>query len=139
MCNRATKHFTLFCIGGSLYGLIECVWRGYTHISMILLSGILFLFIGALNEHFSWDMSYLLQVLIGTIAVTFGEFFTGCIVNILLDWNVWDYSNMPLNLLGQICVPYILLWVPLTAVAIILDDFLRFYFWGEDWPHYKLF
>ena len=40
----------LFAMGGGTYGLIEVLWRGYTHWSMALLGGVLFLLIGAGNR-----------------------------------------------------------------------------------------
>lgn len=49
-------------------------------------------------------MSLAKQGIIGACMVTVLEFITGCIVNIWLGWNVWDYSNMPLNILGQVCL-----------------------------------
>ena len=51
----------------------------------------------------------------------------------------WDYSNMPLNILGQICLPYMLLWFVLTPAAIITDDYLRYLLFGEEKPRYRLF
>lgn len=77
------------------------------------------------------------QMLIGAIVITTLEFVCGCIVNLWLGWNVWDYSNMPFNLLGQICLPFTVIWFFLSAVAVVLDDWIRHILWGEDMPHYK--
>lgn len=77
-----------------------------------------------------------LQCVIGASIVTVGEFITGCIVNLWLGLMVWDYSNMPFNLLGQICLPFALAWVVLSGVAILIDDYLRYWLFGEDKPHY---
>ena len=66
------------------------------------------------------------------------EFITGCIVNLWLGWDVWDYSDMPGNLMGQICPQYTLLWAVLVLVAILLDDYIRWRFFGEEKPHYTL-
>lgn len=63
---------------------------------------------------------------------------TGCIVNLWLGWNVWDYSTMPGNFMGQICPQFTLLWVVIVVVAIVLDDVIRWRFFGEEKPHYKL-
>ena len=57
----------------------------------------------------------------------------------VLHLNVWDYSNMPLNVLGQICLPFSLLWVIIAIGAIILDDYIRYCFFDEEKPRYKLF
>ena len=84
-------------------------------------------------------MAFWKQCIIGSFVVTGIEFVSGCIVNLWLGWNVWDYSNMPLNLLGQICLPFSLLWVLVSGIAVILDDHLRYWLFGEEKPHYKLF
>ena len=34
-----------------------------------------------------------------------------------MGWNVWDYSDMPLNLYGQICLPFTGLWFLLCIPA----------------------
>lgn len=117
----------LFFIGGRVYTWIEILWRGFTHWSMFLLGGGCFVIMGLLNEHkFKWKQSLLLQSLISAIAITILEFFTGCIVNLWLGWNVWDYSGLPFNLWGQICLQYFLLWIPLSMIGIILDDWIRY-------------
>jgi uncharacterized membrane protein len=71
--------------------------------------------------------------------ITAVEFVSGLILNLWLNLGVWDYSHMPLNLFGQICLPYAGLWFALSAVGIVLDDILRWKFFGEQTPHYKLF
>ena len=46
-------------------------------------------------------------------------------VNNLLGFEVWDYRDMPLNILGQVCLPYSLLWCLLTLPAMALCDLLK--------------
>ena len=92
-----------------MYNLIEILYRDYTHWSMFILGGICFISIGLLNEIFPWELSLWYQILIGAIIITVLEFMTGCIVNLWLGWNVWDYSNMPGNILGQVCPQFFLL------------------------------
>lgn len=132
------KYAFLFWFGGATYVALEVIWRGYSHWTMLLLAGILFIIIGLLNEIWSWNLKFRYQVLISTAIATILELFTGFIVNVCLGWNVWDYSNVPFNFLGQICLPYTFLWVILSAVAIILDDVLRWKFFSEEKPHYTL-
>lgn len=132
------KETILFFVGGFLYVIIENIWRGHSHWTMFLLGGLCFVLLGIINEVIPWGMALWKQVLIGTTMITILEFFTGCIVNLLLKWNVWDYSTMPLNLLGQICVPYIFLWFPLSLAGIIADDYLRYWLFKEEKPHYCL-
>ena len=60
------------------------------------------------------------------------EFFSGCILNIWLGLGVWNYSNMPYNILGQICLPFSIAWFFLSYIAIKLDDYLRKLLFNED-------
>lgn len=133
------KYFILGWFGGSTYCSLEVIFRGRSHWSMVVLAFILFLLIGSLNNLFPWEMSLAKQGIIGACMVTVLEFITGCIVNIWLGWNVWDYSNMPLNILGQVCLPFSLLWILLSIVCIIVDDYLRYLMFNEQMPHYYLF
>lgn len=130
------KYAFLFWFGGATYVALEVIWRGYSHWTMLLLAGVLFIIIGLLNEIWSWNLKFRYQVLISTVIATTLELFTGLIVNVCLGWNVWDYGNVPFNFLGQICLPYTFLWIILSAVAIILDDVIRWKFFGEERPHY---
>ncbi len=135
---KLCKTLCLFCIGGGMYVLIETLARGCSHWSMALLGGVCFLAIGALNEHIPWNMGLVWQMLLGGGIVTVLELITGLIVNVRLGWEIWDYSHMPLNLWGQICLPYSLLWVLLSLAAIWLDDWLRWKLFEEKEPRYKL-
>ena len=125
-------------IGGLLYVALEVIWRGYSHWTMFFLSGICFVAVGAVNELIPWCMPLWQQAAIGTAIITGLEFLTGCLVNLWLGWGVWDYSGVPGNILGQICIPYILLWIPVSLAAIVLDDWLRFWMFQEARPHYCL-
>lgn len=132
------KGVILAICGGFLYILLEIAWRGYSHWSMFLLGGLCFVLIGLLNELLPWEMPLILQGLIGSFGiVTPLEFATGCIVNIWLGWDVWDYSDIPLNILGQVCLPFSLLWILVSIVAVVLDDWLRWHFFGEAKPQYS--
>lgn len=132
------KYAFLAWFGGSTYCALEVIWRGYSHWTMLVLAAVVFIAIGAMNEVWSWQTSLALQVAAGTALATELEFITGCIVNLRLGWDVWDYSDMPGNLMGQICPQYTLLWAALVLVAIILDDYIRWRFFGEEKPHYTL-
>ena len=132
------KHLVLVIIGGLLYILLEALWRGHSHWTMFLLGGICFLALGLINEVIPWEMPLWKQVLIGACIVTSLEFCTGCVVNLWLGWNIWDYSSLPGNVLGQICPQYFLLWLPVSLAGIVLDDWLRYWWWREERPRYKL-
>lgn len=132
------KHLALAVIGGLLYIALELLWRGYSHWTMFILGGLCFIGLGLINEVLPWDMPLWRQVLIGACLITVLEFLTGCVVNLQLGWGVWDYSNKPGNILGQICPQYLVLWMPVSLAGIILDDWLRYWWWGEEQPRYKI-
>lgn len=134
---RMAKYVYLAYFGGSLYVTFEVFWRGRSHWTMFVLAAVLFLIIGGLNEVWTgWRL--IPQAVTGAGIATVAELVTGCIVNIWLGLNIWDYSDMPGNLLGQICPQFTLLWIALSALAIVLDDIIRWQFFGEDKPHYRL-
>lgn len=133
------KEPILFCVGGMAYNVVEVLYRGYTHWTMFVVGGLCFVLIGLINEIFSWETALWKQMLIGGTVITIVEFVSGCVVNLLLGWNVWDYSQLPLNVLGQICVPFYFVWVVLSLLGIVLDDMIRWKCFGEDKPRYKIF
>lgn len=130
------KYLFLFLFGGASYNLIEILWRGHTHWTMFILGGLCFVLVGLINNLFSWDMFIEIQSLIGAIIITIAEFITGIIVNIILQWNVWDYSNILFNIKGQICLPFSILWYLISFLVIFLDDFIRYKFFKEQKPTY---
>ena len=134
-----SKPLILIMIGGFSYVMIELLYRGYSHWTMFLVGGLAFFLIGCINEYIEWHMPLYQQMFIGMLIITALEFITGYIVNVKLGWNVWDYSNLPLNIMGQICIPFCLIWYFLSVVGIVLDDFLRYWIWSEEKPHYHLF
>lgn len=81
----------------------------------------------------------MLQALIGTAVITVVEFASGCVLNLWLGLNIWDYSDLPLNVLGQVCLLYAVLWYFLALPVIVVDDYLRWRLCGGSWPRYRLF
>ena len=130
------KHTFLFLVGGTLYFFIEVLFRGFSHPSMFICGGLCFLLIGLINE-FKFDIPLVWQMLIASIIITTIEFITGVIVNIWLGLNVWDYSYRPFNILGQVCLLFTIIWFFLSFAAIILDDYLRYKFFGEKMVKYR--
>lgn len=133
------KIIILFIIGGTIYVSLELLFRGRSHISMFILGGLCFVLIGGINNYISWEMPLILQMLIGAVIITTSEFITGYIVNIKLGLNVWDYSNQPFNIMGQICLSFSFLWMLISLIAIVLDDYLRYWIFKEKKPKYHLF
>ena len=132
------KYFILGIIGGAVYVLLEMLWRGFSHWTMFLLGAVCFILIGLVNEVFEWDTPLILQMFCGCAIITALEFVTGCIVNLWLGWDVWDYSRYKFNVLGQISLRSSVGWYFLSLVGIFLDDWLRYKLFGEEKPHYKI-
>lgn len=118
------KEFFIFIIFGISYFTLEILYRGYSHWTMIFLGGIVSVLIGLINE-ITPNMRMWKQMLLGTILITVFEFILGYILNIKLGLGIWDYSNIPFNIMGQICLPFSFLWLVLSYFIIMLDDILK--------------
>ena len=103
---------------------------------MFFVGGICFLICGEENENLEWDAPLWMQMMMCAFWITIVEFIAGCILNIFLGLNIWDYSGMLLNFAGQICLSYSALWFFLSGVAIVLDDYIRYWFFDGEKPHY---
>lgn len=136
---KIQKEFLLFLYGGLGYILIEYLYRGHSHPSMFLLGGICFVAIGAINEVIPWCMPLVSQMTISCLLVTALEFVFGLVLNVWLNLGVWDYSDLPYNLCGQICLLFSIFWFFLSLLAIFIDDWLRYKLYDEDFPHYCIF
>lgn len=113
------KYLFLFLFGGVVYAGIEIRFRGYTYFLMGIVGAIAFVLIGSMNEIFEWDTSLLLQMICGSLIVTFLEFIVG---SILLQYGIILIS---------------LAWCFISLLAIIIDDYLRYWFFGEEKVSYK--
>lgn len=135
---QVEKHVILFAIGGMAYFFLEVLVRGYSHYTMFLCGGACFLCCGLLNENVKIKMSFVSQMVLSSLIITALEFTTGLIVNVWLKMDIWDYSNLPYNFMGQICLFYSFLWFLVSSVAIVMDDYLRYKLFQEEKPHYKI-
>ena len=138
MKREVAKLAALFVMGGVLYMGVELLWRGHTHWTMGIVGGLCFVLIGGLNNYLPWEMPLWQQAGLGSILVTSVELAAGVLLNLYLGLGIWDYSKMPCNLLGQICLPYSVLWFLLSVPCIFADDWLRWKWFGEERPKYKL-
>ena len=135
--NVILRYTLLFLLGGFSYCFIEILFRGYSHISMLIAGGICFVLIGNLNRKRK-DMSLVGQMFLSAFIITGIELVTGLIVNVWLGLEVWDYSSLPYNFMGQICLLYTNIWFFLSILGILLDDYTRYWLMGEEKPHYKI-
>ena len=113
------KKLALFSVGGISYVAMELLWRGRSHYSMFLAGGVCFLLLGQLGKRTSLAPVHALG---GAGIVTAVELLTGLIVN--REYQVWDYRHLPFQYQGQICLPYSLLWMPLSLFAVTIYEIL---------------
>jgi len=106
-----------FLFGAFSYGLIELVWRGNTHISMAVCGGLGFCTLHFVGRH-TRGLPPLVPAVGAAIIISVIELIGGVICNMLLGLEVWDYSDIPFNLLGQVCATYFCLWILLCGVIL---------------------
>ena len=103
------RYVFVFLLGAVIYNLVEVIFRGYTHWSMSVAGGSVLLIFYLLSDWLA-ALHPVIGGMIGALVITCIELIAGVIFNILLRQDVWDYSNMPLNFLGQICLPFSAVW-----------------------------
>ena len=141
MKERIYKNVILFMVGFCVYITIETLYRKFSFWQMGVCGGIIIVLLDKINNHISWDIDLTIQGLIGSFLVTGIEFIIGTAWS-YFDWIpvMWDYSNVPLNYNGIICVPFMLVWFVLSLLAIFLSDAINYYVFEElPVPYYKVF
>ena len=129
---RLIKYINLGIFGGAAYYILENIWRGYSHWIMAVVGGICFLIIGLLNEFYTCNMALLSKMVISAVIITLVELIAGLILNMWLGLNLWDYSNMPYNFMGQICLLYSILWFLISLPVILICDYIRYWVFNEE-------
>jgi uncharacterized membrane protein len=135
--NRTIKIIAIWIMMGMVYLTIEGVYRlitddGRVHIAMLPVGGLCGLAVGGINQVKAfYRLPVLAQSTIGTLITLAVEFVTGCILNLWLGMAIWDYSALPGNILGQVCVRFAGAWFLLMPFAIWLEDRLRWRLWAE--------
>lgn len=113
----------VFCVGSVMYCLIEILFRRYTHWTMFLTGGAIFTALYFINLGMK-TRSLVLRGLIGAVVITAVEFLVGVVVNLIFHLNVWNYSSIPGNILGQICPRFSFCWFLLSIAAVYVVIFL---------------
>lgn len=134
--NRVYNNLILWLTGGIAYFYMEIAFRGYSHFSMLICGGLCFVTVGYAGRRILGKCKRIitalpLVMLVGMMIITFYEFVTGILVNVVLGWNVWDYSGFRYNLMGQICLVYSMLWSLLSLLCLYLDIVIRKYIFDE--------
>jgi uncharacterized membrane protein len=99
---------------------MELMYRKKSHVSMFIDGGICLYIIDLLCNRVkkTGKMSLYKRGVLSTAVITGIELITGFIVNRKLKLKVWDYSKLPLNFKGQICIGYSVLWYILSLPVI---------------------
>lgn len=135
---KVTEYVFLWTLGGSIYYFLECIFRGFSHWSMFILGGICLCFLWFQGSSVGWEDAMWIQVIRSTVFVVACEFITGIIVNKWMRWQVWDYSDQPYNVFGQICLPFAVLFSGLSVIGITLSGFLMHKLFLEEKPNYHI-
>lgn len=117
---KIKEYLFCFMFGAVAYGLVEVIVRGYTHWTMLLAGGAVMALFCHINK--TGSLNIFLKCLVGAIVITSIELAFGLVVNIRLGWNVWDYSDKPFNLLGQICPYFSIGWFFISILGFGLCD-----------------
>ena len=121
---HAYEYGIMFLLGCFIYSLLEIAARGYTHWTMPLLGGIVGMLLyrlhGTAPRH-----TLLLQALSGAFIITALEMVVGVLDNLVLQWHVWSYREMPWNVYGQICLPFSVLWFLVCIPALGICEVVR--------------
>ncbi len=126
---RGLKYAAVFISGGLIYASLEISARGYTHWTMIVAGGIcsVFLYLIAVkSREKTWR-----KWIMGAAVITTIELLTGIVVNIMLGWEVWNYSDRWANLCGQICVLFTFFWFLLSIPGVWLMRRIGWYVFKE--------
>ncbi|MCC8016484.1 MAG: putative ABC transporter permease [Clostridiales bacterium] len=94
---------------------------------MYFAAGLILLFLELISAEMK-KAPLFMKCLLGTIFITAVEFIFGCVFNLKYNFAVWDYSKQPFNILGQICLPFSLIWFGICFIIfklVIKEDFHR--------------
>ena len=135
------RKIIMFLVGFCTYVTIEVIYKGgYSHWIMGLCGGLALIFLDELNNRISWNMDLLLQGIFGSIFITFLEFVIGSLSLKGILPVMWNYSSVPLNYHGIICLPFSLIWIGLSIIGIFVADAINYYVFEESpIPYYKIF
>ena len=104
------EYIAVFTVGGLVYGLLEILWRGWTHWTMLICGGVCFT---------------LMYLIARTPMRPAHKLIASAAVNLTLGMGVWDYSALPFDLMGQICPRFSLMWLGLSVPGLRLCRLMR--------------
>ena len=125
----------MFAFGAVGYPLLELLWRGESHVLMALAGGVCFLAIYAIAL-LPRRLSIWLKCLVGALVITSVELAIGLIANLKFGMDIWDYSHLPFNFKGQICLLFSGIWFLICIPVTLLCGWLRRSFVRADRRHW---
>ena len=134
----------LWTWGGTAYYFLEVVWKLLREEperiswTMLVVAVILCIPVERCGAELPWSCPLWLQGLACAALVTAVEFAAGLVLNLWLGLDIWDYSHLPFNLMGQICLQFFLVWWGLCFVFIPVFDWMRWTVEGREQPHYTM-
>lgn len=132
----------LWSWGGTVYFLLEVAFKTITghpeRISwtMLVVAILLTVPVERCGAQLPWSCPLWLQALCCAALVTAVELVSGLFLNLWLGLDIWDYTDLPGNFLGQICPQYSAVWWVLCLVFIPAFDWLRYAVEGMERPCY---
>lgn len=142
--SKAVLSVLLWVFGGTMYYMLEVGYKSLTghpertSWTMLVVAVVLCIPVERCGAELPWDVPLWLQGLCCAVLVTAVELGAGCVINLWLGWDVWDYSHLPGNLWGQICPQFSALWWGLCLMFIPIFDWLRYAVEGGERPHYGI-
>lgn len=130
---KVIKYIVLFLVFGVTYYFIETLYAGKSSATSIVMGGIGGILISFINIFYSHDTPKWKQITLTAFAMIFIELITGLILK-TFGVRLWDYSNRFMNVEGVICMQYSLYWLILSPLAIGLDDFMEWTYFGGQKP-----
>lgn len=134
----------LWTWGATVYFFLEVAYKTITshpeRISwtILALAIVLCIPVERCGAELPWECPLWLQSLCCAILVTAVEFAAGLVLNVWLGLGTWDYSHLPFNLMGQICLQFFFVWWALCFLFIPVFDWMRWAVVGGERPHYRL-
>ena len=122
--DRIKEMIIVFGFGSLTYSLIEILFRGHTHWTMLLTGGMVFCALYFIFNIFQNENIFKMGFM-GAALITTVEYAVGCIVNVALKMKVWDYSGKAFNLFGQICPAYFFAWFALSIPVFYIATGLK--------------
>ena len=108
-----------FILGGVGYPLLELIYRRRTHPAMALAGGLALCGLRVIHRREKGRPLWR-RALLGGALITGVEYAIGRCLN--RRYQIWDYRGSLMNIRGQVCLPFFLVWCGLSAAALWVMD-----------------